>query len=344
MVTVVSSGNEAYLDAVSSPACVSSAVAVGASTRADGVASFSNSSSKLALLAPGDRILSSWTLSRQAYASGTSQAAPHVAGAVALLRQARTTATASEIVSALVTTGPALTDSRNGRTTRRLQVDAALGVLLKPIDAKYALLGGGAGFLGSPVAPEADAVGGRYRSYAGGAIYWSPASGAYEVHGGILGRWAGLGRERGPLAYPVTDELPTPDRLGRYNHFQGGSIYWTPWTGAQEVRGGIRWRWAVMGWERSPLGYPMTNELGTPDGVGRFNHFQHGSVYWTPSTGAQEVRGAIRARWASLGWERSGLRYPISGEYDVPGGRRSDFQGGAIVWDASTGATTVLAR
>lgn len=129
VVTVVSSGNAAYLDAVASPACISSAVAVGASTRADGVASFSNSSAKLALLAPGERILSAWTQSQHAYASGTSQAAPHVAGAVAILRQSRPTASADQIVQALSGSGPVITDSRNGRSTRRLQVDAALTTL-----------------------------------------------------------------------------------------------------------------------------------------------------------------------------------------------------------------------
>ena len=55
------------------------------------------------------------------------------------------------------------------------------------------------------------------------------------------------------------------------------------------------------------LGYPVTDESGTPDHVGRFNHFEGGSIYWTPQTGAHEVHGAIRALWASLGWERSGL-------------------------------------
>src|SRR5207302_49498 len=83
------------------------------------------------------------------------------------------------------------------------------------------------------------------------------------------------------------------DGVGRYNHFQGGSIYWTPGTGAHEVHGAIKDKWASMGWERSFLGYPVTDETGTPDGVGRYNHFQGGSIYWTPSIGAYEVHGAI---------------------------------------------------
>ena len=70
----------------------------------------------------------------------------------------------------------------------------------------------------------------------------------------------------------------------------------------------------ALGWERSFLGYPLTNEYETPDGIGRYNHFQAGSIYWTPRTGAHEVHGAIRGLWSQLGWERSFLGYPISDE------------------------------
>ncbi|MGY1845642.1 LGFP repeat-containing protein, partial [Modestobacter sp. SYSU DS0875] len=83
----------------------------------------------------------------------------------------------------------------------------------------------------------------------------------------------------------------------------------------------------------------------TPDGVGRYNHFagsDGSSIYWTPDTGAHEVRGAIRARWAELAWERGSLGYPVSGQYEVADGLRSDFQGGAIVWNRDTGDTEVL--
>jgi len=89
------------------------------------------------------------------------------------------------------------------------------------------------------------------------------------------------------------------------------------------------------------LGYPVTDETGTPDGVGRFNGFQGGAVYWTPRTGAHEVHGAILSTWASLGWERSALGYPVSDEFVVAGGRQSNFERGSISWTAATGAVRV---
>lgn len=87
---------------------------------------------------------------------------------------------------------------------------------------------------------------------------------------------------------------------------------------------------------RNALGIPTTNEIVTPDGIGRFNHFVHGSIYWTPSTGANEVLGAIREFWKNQGWESGSLGYPTSGEFNVPEGKRSNFQGGALIWTAAT--------
>ncbi|MDF0650752.1 MAG: hypothetical protein P0121_04685 [Nitrospira sp.] len=216
---------------------------------------------------------------------------------------------------------------------------------MSDIDTKYTALGGPGGWLGQPTSPELAAPDGigRYRHFQGGSIYWSPSTGAHEVHGAIRVKWASLGWERSFLSYPLTDESTTPDGVGRYNHFQGGSIYWTPSTGAHEVHGAIRGKWASLGWERSFLGYPLTDESTTPDGVGRYNHFQGGSIYWTPSTDAHEVHGAIRGKWASLGWERSFLGYPLTDESTTPDGvgRYNHFQGGSIYWTPSTDAHEV---
>jgi hypothetical protein len=207
---------------------------------------------------------------------------------------------------------------------------------------KYASMERENSFLGFPTTDETVALDGvgRFNHFQGGSIYWTPETGAHEVHGAIRDRWAELGWERSVLAYPITDELTTPDGVGRYSHFQGGSIYWSPSSGAYEVHGAIRDKWASLGWERSFLGYPLTNELTTTDGVGRFNHFQGGSIYWTPETGAHEVHGAIRDRWAQLGWS---LGYPITDETATPDGVGSynHFQFGSIYWHPNTGAHEV---
>jgi len=112
------------------------------------------------------------------------------------------------------------------------------------------------------------------------------------VVGAIRGRWLALGGPQGLLGRPLTPELTTPDGVGRYNHFTGGSIYWTPRTGAHEIYGGIRGKWAELGWERSWLGYPLTGEVDFTEG-GRVNSFERGQIYWWPDTGPIELNDVV---------------------------------------------------
>jgi uncharacterized protein with LGFP repeats len=257
------------------------------------------------------------------------------------------------------------------------------------IDTKYAAVGGAA-VLGAPTTPEYDTPrgDGSYRFFTGGAIYWNRTTGAHTIRGGILELWGKLGWESG-LGFPTTDDSKA--KGGWYNHFQNGSIYWSPATGAHEVRGAIRSKWASMGWEGGPAGFPITGDsqaaggwfthfqygsiyysgatgahwttgairdrwaaLGwergmgfptiddtpTPGGKGYYNHFQAGSIYWSPTTGAHAVRGGFRETWSSLGWETSWLGFPTKDEYAVDGGLRMEFEGGTLTWNRSSGAIT----
>ena len=159
--------------------------------------------------------------------------------------------------------------------------------------------------------------------------------------GQIRAKYEALGGCGSFLGAPITEETKTPDGVGRFNVFQNGSIYWTAETGAFEVHGAIRDKWKELGWEAGLAGYPLSDERTAPDGVGRYSVFQGASIYWTPATGAHEVRGKIRDKWAELGWEASPLGYPTSGEYAVPEGRRSDFQRGSITWNAASETAVV---
>lgn len=111
-----------------------------------------------------------------------------------------------------------------------------------------------------------------------------PCFSGNTVKGAILQKYNQLGACQGFLGRPNTAELTTPDKRGRYNHFQWGSIYWTPETGAHEVHGAIRDKWAAMGWERSFLGYPTSDELQGANGL-RYSKFQGGQICWTTQRG-----------------------------------------------------------
>ena len=216
-----------------------------------------------------------------------------------------------------------------------------VGPTLSPIALHYIGMGGPFSFLGEPIGPEVDVAGGRVQPFQGGTIFWSAATGAHEVHGAIRAVYESLG---GPssVGFPTTDESATWFGRGRYNAFESGSIYWTPTTGAHDVRGPIRDEWSVLGWEFGFLGYPVTGDSPTFVGNGRFTHFEGGSVYWSAATGAHEVHGAIREKWSSLGWEFGFLGFPTSDETaSAGGGRFNTFAGGSVYWSAATGAHEV---
>jgi subtilisin family serine protease len=104
--TVIAAGNDGRLNAISEPACISSAVSVSATDDSDEIPSFSNAAAFLSLWAPGLAIRAPLSGSVGFIeASGTSMAAPHVAGAWAMLRQADPSASVDEILTILQNTG-----------------------------------------------------------------------------------------------------------------------------------------------------------------------------------------------------------------------------------------------
>ena len=125
--TVVAAGNSSAA-AVSNPGCISTAVTVGATTDADGLASFSNRGALLDLLAPGVGITSSVPDDAWGTSSGTSMAAPHVAGALALLRQHAPNRAVTSLVDDLRSSGKPVSYSAGAVrvTTRRIDVLSAI--------------------------------------------------------------------------------------------------------------------------------------------------------------------------------------------------------------------------
>ena len=201
------------------------------------------------------------------------------------------------------------------------------------------------GVLGYPTSDEQRAPDGVgvFQTFQGGVVYSSPSTGAHEVHGLIREKWSALGGFSFPGA-PVTDELTMPDGVGRANVFSSGAaIYFSPGTGAWEVHGWVRDLYSSLNGEQSFLGYPVSDETPLPGG-GVLARFQGGHIYSSGATGAREVHGAILARYLELGGPSSSLGLPVSNEYSVPGGRRSDFQGGSIICNTRTGVLTVTSR
>ena len=219
--------------------------------------------------------------------------------------------------------------------------------------------------LGLPTSGEMNVPGvpgARMETFQGGAIYWSPSTGAHVVYGGIGAKYNSLG---GPVGYglPVSDEANVPGVPGvRVTDFQnGGALYWSAATGAHAVYGAIGAEYAATANETDAygtvvqqiLGAPTSDEMDVPGVPGaRMNTFQGGVIYWSPATGAHVVYGAIGAEYAATANETDAigrnvqllLGLPTSDEVNVPGvpgARMNTFQGGVIYWSPATGAHVV---
>ncbi|MCX8031517.1 MAG: carboxypeptidase regulatory-like domain-containing protein [Thermodesulfovibrionales bacterium] len=141
ILSAVASGNDGFTNRISSPACVPAAVSVGAvydgnigsisystcsdlTTYADKVTCFSNSATFLTMLAPGASVTAGgYTM------FGTSQATPHIAGSIAVLKgqNAFPSETTDQILNRMTTNGVQVTDHRNNITKPRIDLLAAVG-------------------------------------------------------------------------------------------------------------------------------------------------------------------------------------------------------------------------
>lgn len=148
-------------------------------------------------------------------------------------------------------------------------------------------------------------------------------------HGAIGTRYAEIGAEAGPLGRCTEDEYGING--GRIQDFEHGAMYWTNDTGAWEVYGDIGKKYAGDGGPASAVGWPVSGELSTPGDAGRFNRFQHGNIY-ASAAGTHPVYGAIFAEWGRHGFEQGRFGFPTTDEFDISGGRQTNFQGGWIRW------------
>jgi subtilisin family serine protease len=142
VVITASTGNQGSTTQTTLPACVADVIGVGATydapgnhyafcaavdAKVDQVACFTNSTDAMDMLAPGSPIAATRRGGGSVVFSGTSMAAPHVAGAVALMQQvARGTLSAGQAESILEVTGVPVRDARNGLTVPRLDIAAAI--------------------------------------------------------------------------------------------------------------------------------------------------------------------------------------------------------------------------
>ena len=129
---IIATGNDYNKTHISSPACIKNATAVGATNKDDTIASYSNRNNLTDLIAPGTSISSTSNSGGYESRTGTSMAAPHVAGAFVLIReffrlQNNRVPTPLEILTILNSTGKRINDtSGNGLNYSRIDIYSAL--------------------------------------------------------------------------------------------------------------------------------------------------------------------------------------------------------------------------
>ncbi|HEX3230721.1 MAG TPA: LamG-like jellyroll fold domain-containing protein [Pyrinomonadaceae bacterium] len=216
--------------------------------------------------------------------------------------------------------------------------------------AHYRRLGGPSSVLGFPLTDEEarPTVGARVSIFESGAIYWTPTDGTHEVHGEIFLHYSLVGGAVGPLGLPISDELTG---VGQRSEFKGGTIFWSPDTGASALSGDVLncYRYQ-MGGAKGPLGLPVSgvNDILTREGNvtgGRMACFQNGAIYQGRQTGSHGVQGDILRLYQQMGGPLGKLGYPKSNEQGVPNSdvRYNDFENGVIFWTPQKAARCLTA-
>jgi hypothetical protein len=275
----IAAGNSNANACNSSPARVSAANTVGATTSTDARSSFSNYGTCVDVFAPGSGITSAWSTGDTATntISGTSMASPHVAGALALYLQTNPTATAAAATQALLaaTTLNKVTSAGSGSPNRLLY--SLFGAVVPgdttPPTTSITSPASGATVSGTVTvsADAADAVGvSRVEFYADGALIGTDTSSPYAAswntttatnggHGLQSKAYDAAGNVGSSLAVNVTVSNATAGgELIVNGGFEGSAA---PWSLAGNAY------WSTGGYDHSGTGYEVLGAYNNASGT-----------------------------------------------------------------------------
>ncbi|OBA82610.1 hypothetical protein A9W99_10850 [Mycobacterium sp. 1164966.3] len=161
-----------------------------------------------------------------------------------------------------------------------------LQVVIDPaaaINMAWRAAGGAAGRLGAKKGGQNPIGGdGIAQEFAGGKVYYSPATGANAVESDILAKYESLGGPVGSeLGFPVANESDGAIPSSRIAVFSGPDkpvIFWTPDHGAFVVRGAVKVAWDKLKGPLGKLGAPVGDQAVDGDIISQ--KFTGGMISW----------------------------------------------------------------
>lgn len=152
-----------------------------------------------------------------------------------------------------------------------------------------------------------------------------------------------------PLAIQDPVQTESARRYGgSMRQYERGSIYWHPVMGgeAREVHGGILVRYVAeggpgenLGTQTRQLGFPVSDETLTADGLYSVSYFEWGAIYWKEGAGKQY--GDLYKAWLKTAAESGPMGYPISEPELIAGGEAVYYERGCL-WKGPASNNQVL--
>nr|WP_082969601.1 LGFP repeat-containing protein [Mycobacterium kyorinense] len=199
-------------------------------------------------------------------------------------------------------------------TTTPPELAQQLTGLQVPIDPTAAInmawraAGGASGPLGAKQGGQY-AVGddGQGQDFAGGKVFFSPATGANAVESEVLAKYESLGGPVGSdLGFPTANEadggIKPASRISTFSGVGDPVIFWTPDHGAFVVRGAMKAAWDKLGGPTGQLGAPVGDETVDRDIVAQ--KFTGGKIAW------DRAKNTFSTEPSQLASALSGLQIP----------------------------------